>query len=296
MRSAASQSRLVGAAGTSLRREDKVWGLIWIGGIALLWIWDAAFLNPPAFQKIQTAMVNTMIGGILVVLFTLLLGWSVGVAITFAETKRNRIPFLSLTFLVNLVRSIPQMVGILMGYMILTVLIQREVLQSQLYQILWTSLTISIFTFPELVDLIRERIEFFRKSDFFSAMLCSGIAERRIINVDVLWKNSLEHIVQKLVSTFGMAVFLQCSIDFIISVGLSTDVSLSNFPETLGGLLATLDSKQDILAISMLFTDIGYAHHLLFRHLQGISVAFLIVFTLLCVYKVANGLMRRYNL
>jgi hypothetical protein len=127
-------------------------------------------------------------------------------------------------------------------------------------------------------------------------MLCSGISEQRIINVDILWKNSRAHILQKLVATFGMAVFLQCSVDFIISVGLSTDVSLSNFPATLGGLLATLDSKQDILAISMLFTDAGYIGNLFFRHLQGMSVAFLIIFTLICVFRTSNGLVKRYKL
>jgi hypothetical protein len=127
-------------------------------------------------------------------------------------------------------------------------------------------------------------------------MLCSGVRESRIINFDILWKNSIAHIAQKLVSTFAMAIFLQCSIDFIISVGLSTDVSLTNFPVTLGGMLATMDSKQDILAISMLFEEIGYWPNLLFRHLQGVSAAFSLVFTLVCMYRVSNGLIRRHNL
>jgi hypothetical protein len=57
-----------------------------------------------------------------------------------------------------------------------------------------------------------------------------------------------------------------------------------------------MDSKQDILAISMLFEEIGYWPNLLFRHLQGVSAAFSLVFTLVCMYRVSNGLIRRHNL
>jgi ABC-type microcin C transport system permease subunit YejE len=277
-------------------QEDRLWAIFWITGVVALWLWDLAFLNRPAFTLLQTALFNTLVGGIMVVVFTIVLGWSVALALTTLEQRSNPLPFLSLTFLLNLIRSVPQMVGILFGYVILTFFIEREALQNTFWQIVWMSFTVSLFTFLELVDVIRERIAFYRRSDFFNAMLCSGISEQRIINVDILWKNSRAHILQKLVATFGMAVFLQCSVDFIISVGLSTDVSLSNFPATLGGLLATLDSKQDILAISMLFTDAGYIGNLFFRHLQGMSVAFLIIFTLICVFRTSNGLVKRYKL
>jgi ABC-type dipeptide/oligopeptide/nickel transport system permease subunit len=275
---------------------DRLWAGVWLAGIGALWLWDAVFLNRPAFLQLQRAFTNTMIGAGLAVALTLLLGWSIGLALDTLERRGSRLPFLLLTFSLNLIRSLPQIVGILAGYMILTVFIQQDILRSSYLQLVWTALLISLFTSLELADVIRERIDHFRRSDFFNAMLCCGIAERRIINIDVLWRNSLAHIVQKLIATFGMAIFLQCSIDFIISVGLSTDVSLSNFPPTLGSLLATFDSKQDILAISVAIAQPDYVGHLFVRHLQGISVAFLIVFTLVCVYKISNGIVRRYRL
>ena len=127
-------------------------------------------------------------------------------------------------------------------------------------------------------------------------MLVCGIPEWRIVQIDILWKNSVAHITHKLIATFGIAVFLQCSIDFIVSVGLSSGVSLTNFPITLGGLLATLDSKQDILALSVALSNPAYVGKLPFTHLQGISVAFLIVFTLVCLFRIANGFVRRHRL
>jgi len=285
--------RLAALAGEN---SDRFWLGVWVIGLLVLWAWDIAFLNRPALAQLQKAFANTLFGGALVVAFTLVLGHLTGLSMYFLERRTARLPYLLVTFVLNLLRSVPQIVGILIGYVFLTFFIQHDVLRSSYTQIVWTALLISVFTFQDLVDVIRERIEHFRQSDFFDAMLCSGVRESRIINVDVLWRNSLAHIVHKLIATFGMAVFLQCSIDFIISVGLSTDVSLSNFPPTLGSLLATMDSKQDILAISVTFSDPGYAGEIFFRHLQGISVAFLIVFTLVCIHKIANGFVRRYNL
>jgi len=283
-------------SGRWLANEEYRWALLWLGGLALLWIWNTLYLNPPALAQLEQAFVNTLIGAAAVVVMTLLLGWSVGTGLYFLESRGRRMVSLGLTFALNLLRSVPQMVGILAGYIILTILIQREVLQSPALQVLWMAFTVTAFTFLELADVIRERIDFYRRSDFFDAMLCCGIRESRIVNIEILWKNSVAHVLQKLIAVFGMAIFLQCSIDFIISVGLSREVSLSNFPVTLGGLLATLDSKQDILAISTFFTNPAYLLRLATTHLQGISVAFAIVFTLLCVYKVSNGIVRRYRL
>ncbi len=277
------------------RQSDNLWAAIWFAGLAGAVMWDALFLNRPAFELVQTAFLNTALASILVVLFSLVLGWGFGVGLHFLDTRRRPL-YLLFSFILNIIRSIPQIVGILIGYIILTTFIQQEVLQSQFLQIVWMAFAISVFVFLEVVDLIRERIAYFNRLDFFQAMLCCGIKEGRIINREILWKNSRAHLLQKLVAIFGAAIFLQCSIDFIVSVGLSTDVSLSNFPVTLGNLLAKLDSKQDILAIGTIFPNPANLPSLFFEHLQGVSVAFVIVFSLVCIYKISNGLVNRYRL
>jgi len=277
-------------------QKDRLWLVIWLGGMILLWLWNLVFLNRPALAHLEAAFVNTLAGGLSVVFFSLVLGWSIGVSLYFLEQARGRVFYLMLTFVLNVVRSIPQIVGILTGYLFLTFFIEREILLNPYSQILFMAFVISLVVFQELVDLVRERIEYHKRLDFFHAMLCCGIKESRIVNIEILWKNSRSHMLHKLISIFGIAVFLQCSIDFIISVGLSTDVSLSNFPATLGSLLAKMDSKQDILAIGTVLSDIRFMGDLFVEHLQGISIAIIIVFTLLCVYKVSNGFVKRLNL
>lgn len=277
-------------------RRDLQWVLLWVAGIALMWLWDLAFLNAPAFTQVRLALFNSLFGGVMVVAFSMLLGWGSALLLDALQQRGHQAAYLVLTFLLNLIRSIPQIVGILLGAVILTGAIVDGVLRSSLLQLILMSFVVSVFVFLEVMDLIRERIDHYRKLDFVDAMLCCGIPMGRIVNVEILRKNSLAHLLHKAVAVFGMAIFLQCSIDFIISVGLSTDVSSANFPVTLGSVLARMDSKQDILAVGLAVADPGYAGALLTRHLQGITVAAMIIYTLICTHHVANGLVRRYKL
>jgi len=276
--------------------RDTLWAGIWLFGMTLLWLWDFLFLNKPAFEQVQEGFLNTLIIAGCTILLSLLLGWLSGVALYFLEKQRFQVPYLIAGFFVNLLRSIPQIVGVLMGYVLITLMLEHRWITSEWSVLLLISFTISLFVFLELSDLVRERIAYFRQRDFFSAMLVCGIKESRIVNREVLWKNSLQHIFNKLISIFGVTIFLQCSVDFIVSVGLSSNVSSLNFPTTLGSLLAKIDSKQDILAISHTLWNPGYIGNLFFEHLQGVTVAFIIVFTLLCIYKIANGFAARHEL
>lgn len=281
----------------SLRsKKDLLWLAIWLAGMALLWVWDAIFLNAPAFSRLETAFVNSLFTGAMVVLFSLAFGWLLGVGLHMLEHSGSRLGFATISFMTDILRSVPQIIVVLIGYVVLTLLLQNEIIRSSIVQLVWIAGTIAIAAFLEVSDTIRARIDYFRRSDFVDAMLCCGIRESRIINIEILWKNSRSHLVHKSIAIFGVSIFLQCSIDFIVSVGLSTDVSLVNFPTTLGNLLANNDSKQDILALSNLFTNPAYLPDILMQHLQGISVAFCIVFSLLCIYNIANGFVRRHKL
>jgi len=280
----------------SEERKDIRWALLWVGGLIVLGVWLLLFLNTPARIRIQTAFLNTLFGALIAVFVALFLGWGTALALHAFERGGKRVAYLAGTFVLNLFRSIPQMVGMLVGYAVITTLILRGNLPSPLVQILFTSLITALFVFQEVVDLIRERVRHYEQLEFVNALLVCGVPPRVIINKEILLKNSLAHLIQKSVSLFGRAIFLICSIDFIISVGLSTEVNLVNLPTTLGSMLANLDSKQDILVIGSVLTDPGMFGSLFFEHLQGLSVAFLIVYSLLCIHRMAGGIMERYRL
>jgi uncharacterized protein (DUF486 family) len=283
-------------SGLLAERKDLLWGILWFGGLALTWVWLDVYLNAPARILVGAACIHTFSGAVAAVVVALVIGWGTALFLHFLESTRRRGAYLAVSFALNLLRSVPQIVGMLIGYVIVTGLTLNEALTSDTSLILATSLVTALFVFQEVVDLIRERIRHFESLEFVSALLVCGIPSRVIINREILLKNSMAYLVQKSVALFGRAIFLICSIDFIVSVGLSAEVSLSNLPVTLGSMLAKLDSKQDILAIGTAFTDLRVVPTLFVEHLQGISVAFLIVYTLLCVYRIANGLMERYRL
>jgi ABC-type dipeptide/oligopeptide/nickel transport system permease subunit len=277
-------------------RKDIRWALLWVGGLSVVGMWLLLFLNTPAWERIQTAFLNTLFGALVAVVVALFLGWGTALTLHAFERGGRRVAYLAGTFVLNLFRSIPQMVGMLVGYAIITTLILRGNLPSPLVQILFTSLITALFVFQEVADLIRERVRHYEQLEFVNALLVCGVPPRVIINREILLKNSLAHLIQKSVSLFGRAIFLICSIDFIISVGLSTEVNLVNLPTTLGSMLANLDSKQDILVIGSVLSDPGMFGSLFFEHLQGVSVAFLIVYSLICIHRMAGGIMERYRL
>ncbi len=276
--------------------KDKQWFVIWLMVIVGVGIWDVLFLNKPALKQVVTGFVNTFVISFLVIIITLILGWCMTLCLNHLQSGKNRPGYLFVTFFLNLIRSIPQIVGILFGYIGITILAGQGVLRSNVVIFPLLAFIMSLFIFLELVDLMRERISHYKKLDFYNAMKVCGISERRIINFDILWKNSRIHIFNKLISVFGIAVFLQCSVDFIISVGLSKDVSSVDLPTTLGSLLAKIDSKQDILAIGHTLTHPEYLPNIFLEHLQGVTVAFLIVFTLMSIYNISNGYAERHRL
>ena len=279
-----------------ITHKDKLWLFTWLIVVAFVGIWDTLFLNRPALKQVVAGFINTFFISLLVIIVTLFFSWCMTLVLHYFESKKTKVGYLLVTFLLNLLRSIPQIVGILFGYILVAYLIGKGILKSNLVIFPLLACIMSLFIFLEVVDLMRERIDYYKKLDFFHAMLVCGIPERRIINFDILWKNSRIHIFNKLISVFGIAVFLQCSVDFIISVGLSTGVNSVNLPTTLGSLLAKIDSKQDILAIGHTLTHPGYIGNIFFGHLQGVTVAFLIVFTLLSIYNISNGYAERHRL
>lgn len=276
--------------------KDKQWLIIWLLSLLGIGIWDLLFLNKFAYKKIISGYTNTIFIAFVVVVFTLALSILTANLIVFTKKPGRNIFRILLNFGLHLIRSIPQIVGVLFGYIWVASLANSGIPGGKLMTFTLTAGIMSIFIFQEVVDLMLERVEHYKKLDFYSAMLVCGISEFRIINSDILWKNSRIHVFNKLISVFGMAIFLQCSVDFIISVGLSTSISLVDLPATLGTLLAHIDSKQDILAVGHTLTNPFYFKNLFFKHLQGVTVAFLLVFTLLSIYKISNGYAERHRL
>ncbi|RLD15933.1 hypothetical protein DRI50_03085 [candidate division KSB1 bacterium] len=268
---------------------------LWVGGLFLLWLWDVLFLNAPERHLLEIAFAHSLLIAMLVVILSFLLAWAAAYLIEIFSDRKKTAAAGVIHFCLNLIRSLPQIVGVLLGYVWITYRIQTGHI-SGTGSMLWMSVFLALFIFPEVVALLRERIAYFRQSDFFNAMRVSGISEWRIINYDILWKNSRLHILNKMIAVFSSAIFLQCSVDFIVSVGLSTRISAVNLPVTLGSLLANIDSKQDILAIGYSLSHPAYLPNLFFRHLQGISVALVIVFTLFSLYKITNALAERFHL
>ncbi len=275
---------------------DIRWTLIWLTGVAVIVIWNGLFLNAPDRTLVITAFLQSLMISAGGVLSASAIAWCWMNAGEWAERRRNMGLSAVIRIAYDSIRSAPQIIGLLIGYAALTLLIRSETLREPLWIMAWMAACFAVVSAPELTELFQERITHFKKKDFFPAMRVCGFSEFRIINRDILWFNGRALFLQKCVSLFGVVLFLQCSIDFIISVGLTNDISSANFPSTLGSVLAKMNSKQDILAVGLSFSDPASIPSLLTDHLMGISTAALLVWTLICFFQIAHELTRRARL
>ena len=274
------------------RRPDIRWLLVWITGVSLMLAWNAFFLNDPDMRILTEAFFQTLMISIASVMFAVAAAWAWINLSEWAVSRKLRLTGLCLNALYDVLRSAPQIIGMLIGYAMLTLFIQSEIIRQALPVMVVMAFTLGLVTAYEFIELFKERIGYFRQKDFYPAMRVCGVSEARIINRDILWYNGRVLLLQKCISVFGVVLFLQSSIDYIISVGLTTDISSVNFPASLGSVLAKMNSKQDILAVGMAFNEPSTIPILFTDHLLGISAAGLLVWTLICVFQITREFTR----
>lgn len=278
------------------RRPDIRWLMVWITGVSMILGWNALFLNEPDMRILTEAFFQTLMISIASVIVAVAAAWSWTNLSEWAVRRKHRLTGLCLITLYEVLRSAPQIIGLLIGYAMLTLFIQSEIIRQTLPIMAVMAFTLGLVTAYEFIELFRERIGYFKQKDFYPAMRVCGVSEARIINRDILWYNGRVLLLQKCISVFGVVLFLQSSIDYIISVGLTTDISSVNFPDSLGSVLAKMNSKQDILAVGMAFTEPSSIPDLFTDHLLGISAAGLLVWTLICFFQITREFTRYQRL
>lgn len=275
---------------------DLFWLAIWLIGCLLVLLWDAFFLNKPAMIRVWTGFGNSLLVAGISLISALILSFFLSSGFILARWNGfGKLAALA-ELLLSVSRSVPQIIGLLTGFLILTVLVTQEVLTGKAGILTGFGVTVGLVLYYEFSDMLIERARWFEQTDFIAASRTAGISDFHLLFIEIWWRNSRLHLINKLISGVGSTVFLLCSIDFILSVGLSHSVNAVNFPPTLGSLLAHIDSKQDILAAGLIFSDPSYLAVLFTRHLQGLSVAFLIVFTLACWFKAGISYAERNRL
>ena len=126
------------------QRKDIRWLSFWFLGMIVVWIWDALFLDPLSYELVQAAIFNTFFGAGAAVAAALGLGWGGALLLYFLENGKKRFFYLPILFMVNLIRSVPQIIGLLIGYIILSFWMDYGVLQSAAGQTLWMACVIGL--------------------------------------------------------------------------------------------------------------------------------------------------------
>ncbi len=273
-------------------QKDKYWAALFFAAIFCLFVWNAIFLDAAAFGKWLRSTANTYSVGVTATAFAFLFAKGFLFARLWSERNENRKAAAALQVFLDFLQSLPQVVFILFAYAIMIFYLPSVFT----LRIVWLAFALGVIFSKDVYDEMISRINYFKKTEFYNASLVAGIPEKRIVNRDILWLNSAPYLLNRAVVVFTSAVFLLCSADFIISVGLSPEISLTSLPATLGNLLANISAKEDLLAVRELFTNPFYLSALLTKHLQGFAAAFTLVFTIIAGYKISNGIVERKKL
>ncbi len=274
------------------KARDVFWLAVFVSGMAFIFVWNLFFLNGEAFSDWLGAVFYTYSVAFAAAAIAFFVAWRIALFYETAKSAGKTETIFAIGLLLDALKSLPQIIVLLLGYSVMIFYLKN----SGVAQFVWLAFVLALAFVNDVFEEMRSRVEFFRKSDFYDAMLVAGVKEKRIINRDILARNSLAHLTNRAIIIFSSSVFLLCSVDFIISVGLSSQLSLSGLPKTLGNILANAASKEDILAVRELFANPLYLKEIFTTHLQGVSAGLTLVFTLVSAFKISNGLIERKKL
>ena len=270
-------------------RPHMFWFYIWTIGFSLMFFWCSLYLFEGSFDRLKLALLHSFFIALCSIVLALIFSWSLTL---FREVNGYKKSVnLVIDYLFNITNSVPQIIGLLLFYFIVV-----QIADNTFYILFLFSIGTALVIFKEMYELMSEQIRKYWPQEFVQSALTLGVKKSVIINFEILKKKSLEYISAKLLSLFGTSIFLQTSVDYIISVGLSRNINLIEYPLTLGNLLARSESKQDILAISRSIFSPSNIPSLFFEHLLGVSIAFFIIFSLFCFYKITSEYMRYHKL
>jgi len=164
----------------------KFWFRIMIVGLLLIYLWNAAFLYESGFKRWQAALFNSIFVSFVASLLSIFLGWFFSYYKYINEYLDKVVVSKTIIFFIDAIKSIPQVIGALTGYAILTNLTARDYNLSSFVLLILLSFILGLFLFVEAYDMFNERIAYYKDKDFISALRVLGMKESSIINKEIL--------------------------------------------------------------------------------------------------------------
>lgn len=189
--------------------------------------------------------------------------------------------------LILLIPLLPQIVWLMIGYSFVNSWIVGQGISDSVTIFLSASL-FAFVLLPEVFQFLEERLAHEKEHGAFFPLQTHGVSLPQLVIREVLWRQNRAHVLLKMCALVGSVFFLQISIEFIISVGLSETIGVINFPLSLGQLLTQIGSKQDLLAVGYALFSPSYGPTLLTQHLFGLSVAISILLGMIGAFKLSS--------
>jgi hypothetical protein len=271
-----------------VQNRSKYWIFFFLISITVIFIWDKIYLNERSFTLVFNAYLNSILIAVLAIIIVISASWLLSLLSSINNVLKQIV-----YFFMNQGILIPQVLIVLFGQTILNILIVSGHLNNSIEYMIYSSIILSFSLLSESLTFFINRIELLKERGFYESMTSLNIRKWRIVHFDILWDNSRKIIITKAVSLFATVFFIQVIVDFIISVGLSRDLSQFNFPPSLGTVLADTTSKEDLLYVQHIIKNPSLIKNLFYRHLQGISLVAMLFVTLLSMVKYSSEQLMR---
>jgi hypothetical protein len=244
--------------------------------IALIFVFTQ--LNGDDSIALISAIANTAFSISLTILFVFIIGISLTILNEYSPYIRKA---------VMLIQLIPQIVWLIIAYSFLNEIIVQYAI-GYMGIISSSAIMFSFVLLPNVFLFLEERLNYEKEHGAYYPLRTLGVSLLRSILSEVLWRQNRVHLFLKMCALVASLFFLQISIEFIISVGLSETIGVINFPLSLGQLLVQIGSKQDLLAVAYSLFNPSYLSTLFSQHLFGLSIAFCIFTGMITSYKISS--------
>lgn len=134
-----------------LIRPHIAWLYIWIVGFSTIYFWCSQFLFDGSFSRLKEGLINSLIISVLSICFALFLAW-IMVQFSF-RYRENKLVSAIILFFMNGLKSIPQIIGLLICYFLVV-----NSISSKWSMIGYFSVATCFMIFKEMYDLMYNKL------------------------------------------------------------------------------------------------------------------------------------------
>jgi ABC-type dipeptide/oligopeptide/nickel transport system permease subunit len=158
-------------------------------------------LGRDVLANILSGFKTSFVGGILATSFFLIFGIGLGLFIGFEEKAGAGV----VGAVVSGLNSIPKFFALFLAFIVMDRYVPFVLMA-----------ILGILSAPRLAEMLKFKISYYRKEDFYDAAIALGLSPIRVVGKHIIWHNARKSIFSELAYMFGYAILSEATLSFIL--------------------------------------------------------------------------------